>query len=183
MNGTGSDQPTGLLTALTASGITPVVAAGAATNDGGSETGANSIGTQDLDALFFTVDPIYWQSPKCAWMMHPTTLKSIWKLVDKNGRPIIDLQNGAPMIYGKRVHLSPNMPQIGAAANVVLFGDFKYWTTGCRRDANTHVKMFQQTHGLPEKNQIGFRMFVRYDGVLTFSNWTTPPIAILQCHS
>jgi hypothetical protein len=43
-NGTGTAQPTGLLTALAANEVTPVIATGSSESTGGSQTGANSIG-------------------------------------------------------------------------------------------------------------------------------------------
>lgn len=183
MNGNGSSKPVGLLNQLAVSGVTPVIASGAANNDGGAETGTNSVGTQDLASLYFSVDPIYRAQPKCAFVMHDSTLKSLFKLLDKYGRPIVDFVYGTPMIYGKRVLISPNMPQLGAAANVVIFGDMSFWVTRCSRDAQTRVQAFFQAPGLAEKGEVGLRMFARYDGALMFSNWTTPPMAVLQCHS
>lgn len=70
--GTGSGQPTGLLTAIAASGATSIVAAGSSESTGGSQTGANSIGYSDLVNLEHSVDPSYRRGAK--YMFHDQTL-------------------------------------------------------------------------------------------------------------
>jgi HK97 family phage major capsid protein len=47
-NGTGVGEPTGILTAIEASGAVPVIATGSAETTGGTQTGVNSIGYSDL---------------------------------------------------------------------------------------------------------------------------------------
>src|SRR5260370_23375335 len=62
--GTGSNQPTGLLTAVAASGVAPVVAAGSAESTGGLQTGVNSIGYSDLVNLEHSVAPRHRRRPR-----------------------------------------------------------------------------------------------------------------------
>src|SRR5882757_988460 len=70
-NGTGNGQPTGLLTAVAASGAVPTIAKGSSESSGGSETGANSIGYGDLVNLEHAVDPSYRRHGK--YMFHDLT--------------------------------------------------------------------------------------------------------------
>jgi hypothetical protein len=49
----------GLIPSLRAAGVTPVVAAGSAANDGGFNTGANSLGTPDFAAAYSQLDEAY----------------------------------------------------------------------------------------------------------------------------
>jgi HK97 family phage major capsid protein len=59
ISGSGVNSPTGLVTAVVASGASPVIAAGSSTNTGGSETGSTTIGTQDINNLYAKLDPAY----------------------------------------------------------------------------------------------------------------------------
>ena len=67
INGSGSNQPLGLLASLEAVASTatlPVIAAGAAVHTGGAETGANSIGMPDLLNLYYSVNSAYRSIPR-----------------------------------------------------------------------------------------------------------------------
>jgi HK97 family phage major capsid protein len=181
--GNGSGEPLGLIPSLLAAGVVPVTALGSATNDGSSNTGANSIGTTDLNDVYFSVDPAYRQSPQCAWLMNDSSLKFISSLLDKSGRPIVHLIDGVPTILGKRVLVSPSMASIGASAYSVAFGDLSYWMTRCARDGG-YIKSFFEAAGYAEQGTVGFRCFARYGGCLLYTGaGSKSPIALLQQHS
>lgn len=190
LNGTGSDQPTGLLTALVASGITPITAAGSAPNDGSANTGANSIGTQDLANAYFAVDPLYRKSPKCAWLMADSTLQFLYTLLNKMGSPIFDIGgapiiqmvDGAPRIYGKPVLSSPNMPSISAGATTVVFGDLSFF---CVRHAtsDSYIKLFQEAPGLVEYGLMAWAAIDRFDSNLISFGANESPLTYIQQHT
>jgi HK97 family phage major capsid protein len=182
LNGTGDSQPTGLLTALAASGITPVTAAGASANDGGSETGTNSIGTQDLANAYFAVDPLYRKSSKCAWLMADSTLQSLCRQLDKMGRPIIEIVRGVPTLYGKRVLSSPNMPSIAASATTVVFGDLSFFVVR-HATSDTFIKLFQEAPGLVENGLMSWMAIDRYDSNLISFGANEAPLTYIQQHS
>ena len=79
--GTGTSQPTGIVTASTL-GTTAV---GSSVNDGTS-AGANTIGSTDLVNLEHSVDPLY--RPGARFMMHDSTLRQLKTILDKYGRPL-----------------------------------------------------------------------------------------------
>jgi HK97 family phage major capsid protein len=125
--GTGTGQPTGILTAALAGGRS-VVAVGSLTNDGTG--GANTIGSDDLVSLEHSVDP--WYRAGARWLMHDSTLRQLKVLKDKYGRPLwLDsTRDGQPAtILGYPYSINNDMDQLAATPsspaltrNVMLFG-------------------------------------------------------------
>jgi HK97 family phage major capsid protein len=178
-NGTGSGQPTGLLTALSANGVTPVIATGSSANSGGTETGTNSIGYADLVNLEHSVDPSYRRNAK--FMLNDLTLASIKKIIDKFGRPLwtAGVSSGDPdTILGYQYVINQSMPAISPSATTVVFGDLKKFTV--RRVLD--MSMIRLVELYANVGQVGFQAFMRLDSNLTVAS-STHPIAVLQQHS
>lgn len=178
-NGTGVSQPTGVLTAILASGVAPIIAAGSAESTGGSQTGTNSIGYSDLVNLEHSVDPTYRR--RALYMFHDLTLSAIKRILDKYGRPLWapGITAGDPdRINGYPYVINQSMPQIGASANTVVFGDVKKFIV-------RKVRYSQSVHRLNERyaetGQTGFLAFDRLDGNLIDAG--THPLNVLQQHS
>jgi HK97 family phage major capsid protein len=115
--------------AMIAGATVGVTAAGSASNDGSGSNGTNTIGTDDLCNLMMSVDPSYVASSSCGWAMNWKTLAAIWKLKDKQGRPVIKPmvnEDGDYLLYGKRVFISPSMDDIATTKKPIAFGDFSY---------------------------------------------------------
>lgn len=178
-NGTGSNQPTGLLTAIAASGAVPVVAAGSSANSGNSgETGANSIGYQDLVNLEHSVDPTYRRGAK--YMFHDQTLASLKRILDKFGRPLWVpgvAANDPDRILGYEYVINQSMPQIAASNTTIAFGDMKKYIARRVKDL-TVMKLVER---YAELGQVGFVSFARLDANLLDAG--THPINVLQQHS
>jgi HK97 family phage major capsid protein len=171
-------KPYGLLPSLLALNAT-TTAVGSATNDGTANTGANSIGSQDLTRLFYSVPAPYRASDKAAWLMNDSTALFLGSVLNKMGSPILDLNASTLSLYAKPVKIDNGMPNIGASATPIAFGDFSYWAT--RADSG-YIKKFTQRYA--DTGQVGFRAFVRIDGCLLFSDASSPcPIRLLQNHS
>jgi HK97 family phage major capsid protein len=177
--GNGSGVPTGLLTAVLASGAVPVIAVGSAANTGGSENGTNSIGTNDLISLEHSVDPSYRRSAK--FMLHDNSLKVIKQLLDKFGRPIWvpSLSSGAPStILGYSYVINQSLPSsVSATKNTVLFGDMSKYVIRKVRDMN----VLRLNERYADFGQVGFLAFSRADGNLVDAG--THPVNVLQQHS
>ena len=178
-NGTGSGQPTGLLTALSNNSVTPVIAAGSSESMGGSQTGANSIGYSDLVNLEFSVDPSYRRNAK--YMFHDSTLSALKKILDKFGRPLWapgiasdepDKLNGYPFV------INQSMPIIAPSAQTMVFGDLKKFTVRIVREMN--VQRLNELYAI--NRQVGFLADYRIDSNLTVAS-STHPIGVLQQHS
>jgi len=177
-SGTGSGQPTGILTAIAASGVTPIVAAGSSANDGSSNNGTNSIGYADLVNLEHSVDPTYRRGAK--YMFHDQTLSFLKRLLDKYGRPLWapGITAGDPdKINGYSYVINQQMPQIGAAANTVVFGDLSKFVV--RKVLGFEVQRLSELYAIT--GQVGFLAFMRYDSNLLDAG--THPVNYLQQHS
>jgi HK97 family phage major capsid protein len=186
--GTGVNQPTGLLTGAIAAGASITIAAGSSTNDGSAAQGSNSIGTNDLQKLFYSLNAEYRDST-ASFYMADSTLSALSQLLDKQGRPIISFEHGltgdggcCPYLLGRRVAICRSMPSIGAAANSVVFANPDYIIQR-RVPSSVFLRRYQQAANLVEAGLIGFEMWCRFDSNLVSSDSNFVPAAILQNHS
>lgn len=95
-------------------------------NTGGSGTGANSIGSDDLLACINALDAAYLNSEKCAWVMNKATLATILGTKNKQGGLVYSIdrgEDGTIYLLDIPVRISPSMPSIGANAQPVALGD------------------------------------------------------------
>ena len=186
--GNGVGKPLGLVTSLQLlSNAQGAVASGDSESTGGAQTGANSIGSTDLENLYASVDPAYRVQPKCAWLMNDGTRQAISSIIDKYGNRLnlIERVDGKDFLFGKPLYVSPSMPSISAASISVLFGDLSFW---CTRHAvsGDRVQVIREAPGLAERGEVGLRTWSRYDGALLFgssNSSATPPIKYLQQHT
>lgn len=162
-NGTGSGQPLGLLSAIIATGASPVIANGSSESTGGSQTGANSIGYTDLVRLEHSVDPSYRRNGK--YMFHDTTLSSLKQILDKYGRPlwVPGMKDDAPdTIMGYPYVINQSIPTISAAANSVVFGDMSQFVV--RKVSDMTVQRLNELYATT--GQVGFVSAMRFDAKL-----------------
>ena len=195
VNGDGSNKPLGLIPSLEAlaSSATPfITASGSAANTGGAESGATSIGSADIAALYYSVDAAYRANPKTAFLMADSTLQYLDGLVTKYGQPLnlVKWDDGEPFIFGKPVKISPTVPALGSSNVVCLFGDLSYWVTkivtgiGGNGTPLGYVQSYTEGPGMIENGLVGFRAFLRAGGVLAVQDSASPsPINYLRCHS
>jgi HK97 family phage major capsid protein len=182
VNGTGTNQPMGLLTALEALGSAAVTAVGSSGNDGSANTGANSIGSADIANLFYALDTAYREQPKCVWLMNSNTLLALALIVTKQGVPLVQWQGPEAWILGKRVRICPSLPNIASkVAGTIVFGDASYFMV---RAVPQNVRVYKEAPGLVENGKYGLRAFARYDSQLIWNDVDSPaPLVYLQQHS
>lgn len=176
--GSGSSQPTGMVTAVLASGISPVIAAGSSANTGGSETGATSIGSNDLVALEHSVDPTYRRGAR--FMFHDGTLKVIKQLLDKYGRPLWlpgVAANAPDTVLGYQYVINQSMDSVAATKNTVLFGSFQKFIMRKVKD----LSVLRLDERFADFGEVAFIAFSRIDSNLVDAG--THPIGVLQQHS
>lgn len=177
--GSGSGQPTGILTAIAASGATPVTAAGASANSGiVGDDGTNSIGYADLVNLEHGVDPAYRKSAQ--YMLHDNTLGVLKRMLDKFGRPlwVPSVAVGEPStINGYKYSINQHMPQIAASNTTLVFGDFSKFVI--RRVSSMSVRRLAERYA--EFDEVGFLAFERVDSNLLDAG--THPLNVLVQHS
>jgi HK97 family phage major capsid protein len=186
VTGNGINKTLGLIPALSAAGVVPVVASGSSVNTGGVETGASSIGSVDLELALAALNPAY-IGPKTAWGMNWSTLNTLRGLVNKFGSPLDIVRDtvDGPAIYGVPVKIAPSLDNIGPSNNPIVLGDFEYWATRLvTADDAMGIKSFRESVGLIENGLIGFRSFVRAGGSLLWSDVNSPaPFVVLANHS
>ncbi len=159
--GTGSSQPTGIVTAATL-GITAA--------------SSTAIAADELYALKHSVDPAY--RTGASWMFHDQVLLYIKKLKDGIGRYLwqSSLALGAPdTLDGDPITINQSMASSVATTNkTVLYGQMKKYKI---RDVST-VRMRRLMERYADADQEGFVLFWRTDGNLLDAG--THPVKYLK---
>lgn len=152
--GTGTGQPTGIVTA------SPVGKVGIT----GQTT---TVIYDDLVDLQHSVDPAY-RKRNAKFMMHDLSVAKIRKLKDADGRPIFlpsydaGIRGGVPAeLLGSPIVVNQDVPQMAANAKSILFGDY---TPYIIRDVMA-ITMFRFTDSAyAKKGQVGFMAWMRSGG-------------------
>jgi HK97 family phage major capsid protein len=149
ISGTGTGQPLGITTGVTA-----------------GKTGATgqtlTVTYDDLIDLEHSIDPAY-RTGDTRWLMNDATLKVIRKVKDTQGRPIwlpIPTPGFPATINGYEYTIDQGMPVPAANAKSILFGDFKQ---GYIIRQVLDVQMVRLTERWADYLQVGFFAFMRLD--------------------
>lgn len=116
LTGTGTNQPTGILTDTNG------------TSAGSTAAKTDTLTFDDLIDLFYSLKAPYRQN--AVFLMSDDTIKTIRKLKDKNDQYVWQpsVQAGQPdRILNCPVYTSPYMPNLAAGNKPILFGDFNYY--------------------------------------------------------
>lgn len=102
---------------------------------------------------------------KAVFIASDLTVKALRKLKDSNGQFLWNpsVVAGTPdTVLGRPIHVSGYMPQIGAGAKAMAFGDFSFYWIADRagRTFERLNELFAATH------QVGFKAVQRVDGKL-----------------
>jgi len=177
--GSGSNAPLGILPAIAASGATAVTAAGSFNNDAiVGNTGANSIGYQDLVNLIHSVDPTYRRGAK--FMFSDQTLAHLKTRIDKFGRPlwVPAVKDDAPdTVCGYGYTINQSFPQIAASATTVAFGMWSKFIARKVRD----LSIARLDERFADYGEVAYVGFSRLDSRLIDAG--THPLNILVQHS
>lgn len=133
----------------------------AANNVAGAATG--SIAADDILNLMGGVNAAYW--PQARFMFNQNTLIHIMKLKDLEGRYVWnpDMAGGArASIFGHGYQLNPDMDDIAATKNPIIYGDFKKYKVRIVRGIN-YLRLNEL---LAQNGAVGFLGFCRADGAL-----------------
>ena len=176
--GTGTNEPTGIVTAATTSANLLQLLTGHTAD----------IAYANLIDLEHLVDPAYRENQASRWMFSDTMLKLLKKLVDGNLRPLwqpgltASFQQGAQVLTGSKPKIleheyviNQDMAVPAASAYTMLFGDMR--TFKVREVAGgTTVLVLRERYA--DYLQVGYLAFQRFDSNLIDAG--TKPIAILQ---
>jgi HK97 family phage major capsid protein len=151
--GTGTGQPTGLLSTATTISM------------GTGTAGADPFATVKAGPLFDAYHGVLPQyRPRASWLMQDNTIKLVRKITDSTGQYLWQpgLTLGAPdTLLGRPVYADPNMQAAGVTGrSIIAFGDFGgYWirdVTPLRFDRSDDFKF--------DTDVISFRALYRTDG-------------------
>lgn len=149
INGNGTGRPTGIIhTAET----------------GETASAANAIIADEIINLYHSLRAPYRKN--AIFIANDSTIKTIRQLKDLNGVYLWQpgLKEGQPdTLIGNKIYSSSYMPEIGAGASPIIFGDMSYYWIADRQG-----RIFQRLNELyAATGQIGFRTYQRVDGKLT----------------
>lgn len=151
ITGTGTAQPTGIVTSAS-TGVT-----------GG--TGVVGVPTADnlIDLMFSVIAP-YRNSQSAGWLVKDSTLGAIRKIKDGSGRYLFEpaATFGMPdTLLGKPIQSDPNVAATALNAKSVIFGDmsayFIRYAGGVRFDRSDDFKF--------DTDQVAFRCLIRADAI------------------
>jgi HK97 family phage major capsid protein len=165
--GTGTNQPTGILTAALASCPLYTMATG-------STAGPSYA---DLLGIEHTLDPSYRYASTCRWMFNDLTLKHLKGLLDSQNRPLwqpgltasfqegaaVDLLNSRPTILNHPYIINQDMPTPVLNANSIVFGDMSKFVV---RKVASGTTLLVLRERYAEYLQLGMTAFQRYDSNL-----------------
>lgn len=152
INGTGTDQPKGLLLQITKN----------------VEIQTSDLFTwETLVDLYHGVDAAYRRQPKAAFGMHDKTLARIRKFKDDNGDPLYTRDLTATMpdrVLGMPAVIDNEFPEIEneVSKGAIVFGDWNAFIV--RRVNGMVVKRLDELYA--ETGQVGFLAFERFDCLL-----------------
>jgi HK97 family phage major capsid protein len=153
--GTGSGQPQGIVTPITATAPT-----------------IGTIAYADLLATVLALDPAYRAGAK--WLMNDATFGSIMGLVDTTGRPLVNDQNqsisgtvGEPRLLGYPVVIDQAMPAKATAAKFLAFGNINEAYV-IRRVKDVTLVTLNELYAA--NGQTGFMAWARADGAVQNPN-------------
>ncbi len=175
--GSGTNEPTGIVTAAVAAGSVVTFPTGETT----------AISYNDLVNVEHTVDPAY--RGNGTWMFSDAVLKLLKKLVDGQGRPLwqpgltasfrdgaaVDLLDARPTILDHRYVINQDMASPATNAYSILFGDM---STFKLREVAGGTTVLRLTERYADYLQVGYIAFQRFDSNLIDAG--THPIAVGQ---
>ena len=150
LNGTGVNEPKGLLTEMSADSTTTIATAGA------------NIAADDIVNLCYALARPYRKN--ACWLMSDKTLAAVRKLKDSTLNYIWQpqLQDEPSHLLGYPVYTSEYMPEISTGQIPIIFGDFQKFIIGQR--GGLQFKALRELHALQGLQT--FLLIERIDAVL-----------------
>lgn len=146
INGTGVNQPTGILHATDGAEI------------GVTAESDSAISYDEIIRLYLSVDKKYRKHG--TWLMNDETALALRSLKDNAGQPIWNQDNDT--ILGHKVCISEFMPAAESGSKPIAFGDFSYYWIICRRPVSIRTLTEQFTN----VDCIGYLAYELLDGKL-----------------
>ena len=172
--GDGVTGPSGLLKGAADSGVTLST---------GFSSGVSATLNEEFQDIYFAVNAVYRSSLKCAWAMSDKTYQWIRKLSDKNGRPLVSIENDRqavggvrPVLMGQPIWLCPSIPFYNASLGdgKLVFGDLSRFVV---RMSRPWIRRNLQCQLAVEYGLAQYIALCRYDSsVIDPTGGTNPPL-------
>jgi HK97 family phage major capsid protein len=161
IQGNGSGQPQGLVTALPASTVVT--------------SATSTLALTDFEAVYAQLPQVYRGQAK--WYMSDSVRNVVTKLLETAGRPMI---GPAEYLLGKQIVICESMAVAGAGnAAVAVLASPNYLLQ--RRVAGSTITVTKERYA--DYGQWGFQSFSRFDAQPMLFNSAFPPVASLNQHS
>jgi HK97 family phage major capsid protein len=146
---------------------------------------ANGIGWDDLTACFSSLDPAYTNPLRARWLMNSSTRAYLLGLKDGFGRPYFTMDPSADgpfdKLMGFPVVLNQSLPNMGASAQPILFGDLQA-SYLLRMDGQPSILRLNERYA--DTLEVGFYLWSRVGGAsLVAPSASTPLASIKQASS
>jgi len=173
INGNGTTAPSGLLTGAADSGVTTA--------------NAGKVVLQDFTDVFYSINKIYRDSEKCAWLVTDAVHKMIAECVDDQHRPIFPVVNGVTYVLGRPVYVAPSLPAYNsslgtqAPGSFCLFGDFSHYYVHA---SSIMLRRLLQVPGLIENGKCRYLSLQRVDAIYHDpTDGSLPAVVAARLHS
>ena len=154
INGDGTTGPQGILHAADSGVVT---------------ASSNVVDYDSLVDVLYSVDPVYRDAPKTAFLVSDAVHKQIRKLKDSANRPLFKTSDGILQVLGKPCHIAPDLPAYNpslgtqAAGSFCVFGDLSKYVIHA---SAVLQRRFTQTPGLVEAGMVRFHSQQLIDAVV-----------------
>ncbi len=173
VTGNGTTSPQGVLAGAGASAYT---------------TGAFGVlSLTDFEAVYFKVNRVHRNSPKCVWLMNDAAYQMARKATDLQGNPLLKVIKDKETIMGKPVLISPSLPVYNAslgtqaAGSFCVFGDLSHFYV---RVSKMIVQRQWQLPGYVENGMALYTGIMRADAkVFDPTSGGVPPIVSASLHA
>lgn len=155
-----------------------------ATDSGYMTASDTALTIEDFSNVFFSVNRVYREAPKCAWLVNDAVAKLIRNAKDNNNRPLFPTEDDVVKIFGKPVYVCPNLPTINPsvgpgpgdqfAGSFCVFGDLSKYIV---HTSSILLRRQLQVPGLIEYGKCRYLAMQMVDATVDDpTNGSVPPI-------
>ena len=152
--------------------------------NGASDSGVVSAASNAVDYdsfvdLLYSVDPVYRESSKAAFLVSDAVHKQLRKLKDGAQRPLFNIVDGVLVVLGKPCYIAPDLPLFNAslgeqaAGSLAVFGDLSKYVVHA---SAVLQRRFTQTPGLVEAGLVRIHAQQLIDAVVCNPSPASPAI-------
>jgi HK97 family phage major capsid protein len=167
ISGNGTTAPQGLITGAADSGVTSVSTA--------------SFTFNEIESIYFSLNRVHRNNPKCAWVMSDAVYQQIRLLKDSNMRPLLNVAKDDEVLMGKRILIDPNMPS-AAGSKALCLSNLSQFVVRIAA-GSVEVKKSDQAPGYVELGQSLFTAYARIDSRLITPAASTKPAVYATLHA